>query len=175
MWRIWGVKWHSLVEVISKHVITSKWRNFLKSQIFKVFFLKLIIKISMFKDYSKGIKYVSEKKKKRKNKTKSKSMRTHTPLPHDLFHTHTHHPQSFSPAGRTYLRLRRRFRRQAMGRPAPRGRLWGRLQAGLRGSLGQRCGHRDERLLHLLKRWRQRRRHRKGGLRLQGFRKKSWP
>ena len=44
-----------------------------------MFFLKLIIKISMFKDYSKGIKYASVKKKKKgKNKTKCKQRPTHT-------------------------------------------------------------------------------------------------
>ena len=131
-----------------------------------MFFLKLIIKISMFKDYSKGIKYASVKKKK-KGKTKQNVSKGP--------HTHTHIQMIFLPAGRPYLRLRRRLRRQAVGRPAPRGWLRGRFQAGLRGSLGQRCGHRDERLLHLLNRWRKRRRHRKGGLRLQGFGKKSWP
>ena len=138
-----------------------------------MFFLKLIIKISMFKDYSKSIKYASVKKKKKGKTKQNVSKGTHT-------HTHTHTQMIFLPAGRPYLRLRRRLRRQAVGRPAPRGWLRGRFQAGLQGSLGQRCGHRDERLLHLLnrwrkRRWRKRRRHRKGGLRLQGLGKKSWP
>ena len=79
-----------------------------KNQILAVF-LKLIIKISMFKDYSKGIKYASVKKKKRKNKTKCKQRPSHT-------HTHTHtHTQIFLPTGRPYLRLCRRLRRQAVG------------------------------------------------------------
>ena len=56
-----------------------------------MFFLKLIIKISMFKDYSKSIKYASVKKKKKGKTKQNVSKGTHT-------HTHTHTPRwSFSP------------------------------------------------------------------------------
>lgn len=43
----------------------------------------------MFKDYSKGIKYVSEKKKKEKQNKKQKHVHTHPPTPWSFSHTHT--------------------------------------------------------------------------------------
>lgn len=61
-----------------------------------MFFLKLIIKISMFKDYSKGIKYVSEKKKKGKTKQKAKAC-AHTPPYPMIFFTHTHTTHNLFP------------------------------------------------------------------------------